>query len=202
MSPMWSEINTELNSKVGTGSAGLNSAYTTGKFIKKLRASTQIPIEHMLEDGIQDPNQTRPVKVISLDNKCATHASGNHNEIVMKAFKMACLQYKPSPVQFEQAVYKRTELISAKHTLLKYCLSQLKHLDLGVIETKAQIPRLSLNLDAAWSNIQVNQEFEGVNYKEMNPVHMPFPNTKNNSSSPISRNNIDWLNGDSIDSLQ
>ena len=49
----------------------------------------------------------------------------------------------------------------------------------------------------------MNQEFEGVNYTEMNPVKMPFPNTKNNSSSPISRNNIEWLNsGDSIDSLQ
>ena len=68
-------------------------------------------------------NHTRPVKVLSLDNNCATHASGSHNEIVMKAFKMACLQYKPSPVQFEQSSYVRADLISAKNTLLKYCLS-------------------------------------------------------------------------------
>lgn len=47
---------------------------------------------------------------------------------------MACLQYKPSPVFFEQGMYKREELINAKHYLLKYCLSQLKHLDLGVLD--------------------------------------------------------------------
>ena len=52
----------------------------------------------------------------------------------MKAFKMACLQYKPSPVNFEQQRYMRQELISAKNSLLKFCLSQLKHLDLGVID--------------------------------------------------------------------
>ena len=122
LSPMnRSEVHTELAS----ANAGVKSAYTTGKFIKKLRASTQIPIEHMIEDDFKEPNKNRPVKVISLDKKCATHASGSHNEIVMKAFKMACLQYKPSPVQFEQAEYKRSELISAKNTLLKFCLSQL-----------------------------------------------------------------------------
>ena len=43
LSPMnVSEIHTELGSKTGTK----NSPYTTGNFIKKLRASTQIPIEH------------------------------------------------------------------------------------------------------------------------------------------------------------
>ena len=73
----------------------------------------------------------------------------------MKAFKMACLQYKPSPVHFEQGVYKRSELIAAKNHLLKYCLSQLKHLDLGVLEQN-KMPNLNLNLDQAWSNIQVN----------------------------------------------
>jgi len=31
-------------------------------------------------------------------------------------------------------MYKRDELISAKSYLLKYCLSQLKHLDLGVLD--------------------------------------------------------------------
>ena len=50
MSPMpMSEIVTEVGSKA-------NSAYTTGKFIKKLRASTQIPIEHRLEDGVEELN--------------------------------------------------------------------------------------------------------------------------------------------------
>jgi len=54
----------------------------------------------------------------------------------MKAFKMACLQYEPSGVDFEHSSYTRNELIDAKNILLKYCLSQLKHLDLGVIDQK------------------------------------------------------------------
>ena len=58
----------------------------------------------------------------------------NQNEAVMKAFKMACLQYEPSPVDFENSKYTRSELIEAKNILLKYCLSQLKHLDLGAID--------------------------------------------------------------------
>ena len=52
----------------------------------------------------------------------------------MKAYKMACLQYEPSPVEFESSQYTRQELIEAKSILLKYCLSQLKHLDLGLID--------------------------------------------------------------------
>ena len=52
----------------------------------------------------------------------------------MKAYKMACLQYEPSPVEFESSQYTRQELIEAKNILLKYCLSQLKHLDLGLID--------------------------------------------------------------------
>ena len=122
----------------------------------------------------------------------------------MKAFKMACLQYKPSPVLFEQSVYKRSELIAAKNNLLKYCLSQLKHLDLGVLQQPQQmshqIPSLQLNLEQAWSHIKVNQEMEGVNYGEMNPMFMPVRDLAN-SSSPASRNNFDFLTGDSIDSL-
>lgn len=53
----------------------------------------------------------------------------------MKAFKMACLQYKPSAVTFEGQSYGRQDLVSAKNYLLKFCLSQLKHLDLGVVES-------------------------------------------------------------------
>lgn len=61
----------------------------------------------------------------------------------MKAFKMACLQYKPSPVFFEQQMYRREELISAKNFLLKYCLSQLKHLDLGVLDRGQAVDTLN-----------------------------------------------------------
>ena len=52
----------------------------------------------------------------------------------MKAFKMACLTYNPSKVRFEQTKYTRVQLINAKEKLMKYCLNELKHLDLGNIE--------------------------------------------------------------------
>ena len=65
------------------------------------------------------------------------------------------------------------------------------------------MPRHQFNLDTAFANIQVNQKFDGVDYAEMDPTKLPFPNEMNNNSrSPTSRNNLDWLNGDSIESLQ
>jgi hypothetical protein len=54
----------------------------------------------------------------------------------MKAFKMACLKYEPSGVQFENTTYSRKQLIEAKFGLMQFCLSQLKHLDLGNIYQK------------------------------------------------------------------
>ena len=74
---------------------------------------------------------------------------------------MACLQYKPSPVKFEQTDYTRTELIGAKNALLKYCLTQLKHLDLGVIESQNKTTSLTVkqpgnSLVMAWNQIQAS----------------------------------------------
>jgi hypothetical protein len=57
--------------------------------------------------------------------------------------------------------------------LLKYCLTQLKHLDLGVMEKGVQLSATDENLEGAWNNIQVNQELEGVNYADMDPKLMP-----------------------------
>lgn len=104
---------------------------TSGKFVKQVKASTKVPVEHKLKD--ENHNKARPVKVVSLDTNCQTCADATHNELTMKAFKMACLQYTPSPVFFENSHYMRKTLIQAKDTLLRYCLAQLKHLDLGII---------------------------------------------------------------------
>jgi hypothetical protein len=66
-----------------------------------------------------------------------------HNETVLKAFKMACLNYEPSPVEFENNVYARGDLIKAKGDLLSYCLTQLKHLDLSLIDQKLHLSALN-----------------------------------------------------------
>ena len=80
---------------------------TTGKFVKKMRASTQIPIEHKISNTAKKNNATAPVRVVALDTHCQTCSSSNHNELVMKAFKMACLQYNPGAVHFENHTYSR-----------------------------------------------------------------------------------------------
>jgi len=46
--------------------------------------------------------------VIGLDHNCLSHSNTHNNEETVKAFKMACLTYKPSPVQFEKAHYSKT----------------------------------------------------------------------------------------------
>lgn len=143
-----------------------------------MRASTKIPIEQMIQN--EPGNKQMPIKVVSLDSNCLAHSDAMSNEITMKAFKMACLQYRPSPVKFEQCDYTRKELIEAKNTLLKYCLTQLRHLDLGLIENKKPVETASSNMDdvgenlaSAWRQLSTNQEKEGVNYGEMDPQNIP-----------------------------
>ena len=114
-----------------TGNMNHTMNTSTGKFTQKIRASTTVPIESELEIV---GNISKQVGIISLDKNCQNCATGTQNEAVMKAFKMACLQYEPSPIEFEASKYTRYELIEAKNILLKYCLSQLKHLDLGAID--------------------------------------------------------------------
>ena len=47
---------------------------------------------------------------------------------------MACLTYKPSPVEYENTQYSRHLLIETKQAMIQNCLKELKHLDLGNIE--------------------------------------------------------------------
>ena len=53
---------------------------------------------------------------------------------LIKAFKMACLSYKPSPVVFESKAFERNQLIEAQGYLLYLALTQMKHLDFGSAE--------------------------------------------------------------------
>lgn len=82
------------------------------------KASTSVPIETSLDRE----NQVKPTAVISLNRNCLTHSDAIHNETVIKAFKMACLNYAPSAVEFEHNLFTRTDLIKAKGDLLHYCL--------------------------------------------------------------------------------
>lgn len=80
----------------------------------KARASTTVPIE----TSVDGENRAKPVNVISLNRNCLTHSDALHNETVLKAFKMACLNYEPSTVEFECVPYKREDLIKAMGDLI------------------------------------------------------------------------------------
>lgn len=77
--------------------------------------------------------------MIGLDKNCLSHSNTQNNEATAKAFKLACLTYKPSEVVFDNAKYSRKELISSKQQLMSYCLSKMRHLDLGTISSSALV---------------------------------------------------------------
>ena len=99
-------------------------------FSEMMISATKLPLNQVMNSDSRRPKE----HVIGLDANCMQCANTQNNEATVKAFKMACLSYKPSTVVFENATYTRKQLIRAKETLMAYTLSTLKHLDLGNIE--------------------------------------------------------------------
>jgi hypothetical protein len=56
------------------------------------RQSSKLPLTHFTKS--QQSNNA----VISLDSNCLSHTNTMNNEATVKAFKMACLSYRPSQV--------------------------------------------------------------------------------------------------------
>lgn len=83
-------------------------------------------------------------------------ANTQNNEATLKAFKIACLSYAPSLVKYEKTAYSRGELIKSKQALMRYCLDQLQHLDLGSID-----------------HIEVSSTQKRNVHKIINPKHVP-----------------------------
>jgi|LauGreDrversion4_2_1035121.scaffolds.fasta_scaffold345435_1 hypothetical protein len=73
------------------------------------RQSSKLPLTHFTKT-----QQSHNNAVISLDSNCLSHTNTMNNEATVKAFKMACLSYRPSQVQFEKALYTRGDLIESK----------------------------------------------------------------------------------------
>lgn len=55
--------------------------------------------------------------VVRVDNRCLS-CSGQA-PLVLSAFKMACLQYAPSPVDYEGGQHDRSDLLNRRHSLLE-----------------------------------------------------------------------------------
>lgn len=70
---------------------------------------------------------TIPEPVVTLDKRCL-NCSGSQ-ATVLAGFKVACLQYAPSPVEYKKATYVRTELINLRIDLLNQVKEQLQNME-------------------------------------------------------------------------
>ena len=56
---------------------------------------------------------------VTIDNKClANYSSSQDTTYVLKLFKLACLAYKPSTVEYRGQVMERTEMIQMRRLLI------------------------------------------------------------------------------------
>eukprot|EP00347_Sterkiella_histriomuscorum_P007668 403348032 len=90
------------------------------------------------EQTIQTNNNEGKTQVISLNNNCVS-CSGN-SSFVIKAFKIACLAYKPNKVKYQNNVYERKELIQRKAQLFNQELTQ-NHDQTSYLTDQIQIAR-------------------------------------------------------------
>ena len=109
----------------------------------------------------------------------------------MKAFKIACLKYEPSGVAFENAQYHRDQLLDAKYGLIQFCLTQLKHLDLGNIYQKKYAQQLEQSLSQSSTGKRTaptdGHQAPNNEYSTIDPRDLPsFPESARNHNYPTS----------------
>merc|ERR1712039_491334 len=76
--------------------------------------------------------------VVRVDNRCLS-CSGQA-PLVLSAFKMACLQYSPSPVEHSGSQYDRGDLLSQRHSLLEGAHNALLEGPAAAGESSAPLP--------------------------------------------------------------
>lgn len=91
-------------------------------------------------------------QVVSLDKNCLTCGSGAI-PFAMNAFKIACLQYTPSVVPFEQGTLTRKQLIDIKGQILCFCEENLNNFDTTVIDQAMRKVMFYVNSQHAHSNM-------------------------------------------------
>lgn len=73
-----------------------------------------VKIEDVLKKG-KDPPKSRPMfeeqPGLQIDEECQACSVARSRPIVKEAFKMACLNYKPSRVPFQGTMYRRKDLL-------------------------------------------------------------------------------------------
>jgi hypothetical protein len=61
--------------------------------------------------------------VIAVDSRCVNctnNPSSSDRQLILQQFKMACLQYKPTPIQFKDKIYGRTEILDLKMEMISH----------------------------------------------------------------------------------
>ena len=75
-----------------------------------------------VKESIADPNNhIKKQGVVSLDNKCvncSNNPQASDRAIIIQQFKMACLQYKPSCVIFNNREYSRDNILELKQKMI------------------------------------------------------------------------------------
>lgn len=83
----------------------------------------------------EHPRENLKSKIISIDKSCLSCTS--QNSVVLSAFKMACLQYQPSSVNYNLQPYNRKELLHIRGRLLE-ALPFIEDLDNSTKEMPTQ----------------------------------------------------------------
>jgi len=86
-----------------------------------------------------DPPGKRQEPVVKVDNRCLS-CSGQA-PMVLSAFKMACLQYTPSPVEHDGERLDRDDLLQQRHALLQSAHASLAEGPGGAKATGADLTR-------------------------------------------------------------
>ena len=68
---------------------------------------------------------------ITFDQACLSHQQQGHDtHLTLKMFKMACLAYKPSKINYREMVIERTAMIEMRRSLIDKVSNLLPHCDL------------------------------------------------------------------------
>jgi len=76
-----------------------------------------VPRQKSKAEKESDKAADRPqAKILKVDQRCMSCSTQAHT--VMSAFKIACLQYNPTPIKYQDEEYKRQDLLTRVETLL------------------------------------------------------------------------------------
>eukprot|EP00397_Hematodinium_sp_SG-2012_P027466 GEMP01028864.1.p1 GENE.GEMP01028864.1~~GEMP01028864.1.p1 ORF type:complete len:643 (+),score=148.21 GEMP01028864.1:92-2020(+) len=141
--------------------------------------------------GQSGPKQRTPGMVVTVDNRCLS-CSGQSSQ-VLAGFKLACLQYRPSPVEYKSRTWDRGDLLDYRCQMLLEAKEQL-------LEGPISRMRNSDITGTSGGPTPSSPEFEGTGWKKMPPWPPQAPNPKDTFKTP--RNPMDtWTPATTVPAL-